>query len=381
MVKSRLFVSVALAVALVVGFALTGCAQPAKKLTYEEYVASLGPGEYPVPEDCFNQALEEGELHFYNWEGWWPEEIFEEFSDFFGIKVIVDGYADTDEMVAKFRLNPETPYDLVCGNARTQVWLMAINVTQELNHDWIPNVNHYLSDLAKDLWVDPDYQHQVSWDLYSCCYGYNSDYVSDNRTPSWAVLLEPREEYSGRVTMVTSVVEVIGAALKYLGYSYNSVNQTELDEARDLLLAQKEHVMAYDSWPLTSVLEEDTWLLQMWFGDLYYFHREKPSIVAAYPTEGGSLGADNLFIPVGSQNPAAAHLFLNELFRPETMATLINWVGFFPTHTGIDDLLDADLKAWFPDEEYLEKCEWITEQAFDGEGLEMRIEIWEELVG
>lgn len=45
-----------------------------------DYVSSLPEGCFPVPQDCFEQAVEEGELCIYDWAEWWPEEIYEGFS-------------------------------------------------------------------------------------------------------------------------------------------------------------------------------------------------------------------------------------------------------------------------------------------------------------
>ena len=72
--------------------------------------------DYPVPKECLDQVKKEGsKLYIYDWAEWWPDELFENFSKEFGIKVVRDHYADTEEMVTKLKLNPNTPYDLILG--------------------------------------------------------------------------------------------------------------------------------------------------------------------------------------------------------------------------------------------------------------------------
>ena len=72
--------------------------------------------DYPVSKEVMDQVRKEGsKLVVYNWAEWWPEELFKNFSKEFGIKVVFDYYADTEEMVAKFTLNPKAPYDVVLG--------------------------------------------------------------------------------------------------------------------------------------------------------------------------------------------------------------------------------------------------------------------------
>jgi spermidine/putrescine-binding protein len=75
---------------------------------------------YPVPKECMDQVRKEGnQLNIYDWAEWWPEELFKNFSKEFGVKVVRDHFADTEEMVTKIKLNPKVPYDLVTGSGPT----------------------------------------------------------------------------------------------------------------------------------------------------------------------------------------------------------------------------------------------------------------------
>ena len=95
-----------LTVAIVAGLAISGCtASPEEGKTYEEYVDSLPEGCLPVPRECFEQALKEGQINTFEWAEWWPEEIYTEFEKEFGIKVVRDYFASEDEAIAKFKLD------------------------------------------------------------------------------------------------------------------------------------------------------------------------------------------------------------------------------------------------------------------------------------
>ena len=56
--------------------------------TYEEYVTSLEKGYEPVPRECFEQAMKEGQLNIYDWAAWWDEDLYNDFSKIFGIKIM-----------------------------------------------------------------------------------------------------------------------------------------------------------------------------------------------------------------------------------------------------------------------------------------------------
>ncbi|MCK4354429.1 MAG: spermidine/putrescine ABC transporter substrate-binding protein [Dehalococcoidia bacterium] len=385
--RLKWLISVGLVICLVMAFALPMCAPaPAPPVEeevgpYEKYVSSLSEGEYPVPRDCFEQAMEEGQLNIYDWAEWWPEEIYEGFSQEFGIKIVKDNFADYGEVVAKFKVNPETEYDYVRNDPKAFLELKGLGVLQELNHEWIPNVNKYLSEVGREVSYNRNYEYAVTTDISPTNYGYNTKYVDDPRIPSWSVLFEPDEKYKGRITMLNDMYEVIGGALKYLGYSWNSDDEEELMEAKELLLRQKPYVMAYDSWPVRLVLEEEAWIAQSWHGDILFLRSELETFVPALPTEGSVMIYGFLVIPKGSPHPAAAHLWINYLFRPRVNAFLFEAICYPPTHTTAGELLSPELREWLPPEEYWEMCDDISLKPFTGKGLELRSQIWEELMG
>jgi len=339
---------------------------------------------FSVPKECMEQVRKEGnKLYMYDWAEWWPEEIYEGFSKEFGIQIVRDNYASAEEMVTKFKLHPEAKYDLVIAGTREFLQLKELGVLQKINHNWIPNVNKYLPERTKKAWYDPGYQYSVATDLYFVGYAYNTKYVDENdpRIPHWDMLFEGKE-YAGRITMLDNMYEVIGSALKYLGFSYTSDDEKELAMAREVLLRQKPWVVAYDSWPKRLVLEEEAWIAHIWVGDAYFLHQELPAIKGALPPEGTLMGVDSLVIPKGATHPAAAHLFINYLFRPEVNALLIKTIGYAPNHTVAGKLLPEEMKKWpgvSPSEEFLDRCEFTNPRAYTGKGKKLRMKIWEEL--
>ena len=339
--------------------------------------------DYPVPKECLEQAKKEGKLHIYDYAEWWPEEIYTGFEKEFGIKIVRDNFASTDEMVAKFRLDPNLKYDVVLPATREFAQLKALGVLQKINHDWIPNVNHYYPETMKKAFFDPDYQYSVGTDIMVAAYVYNTKFVDQNdpRIPSWELLYEGKE-YAGRITMIDDMFYVIGCALKYLGFSYNSNVEEELMKARELLLRQKPYVMAYEYFPQRLVVEEEAWIVHTWNGEAWFYNQDVPTTRAALPTEGSTIDSDLHVIPKAAPHPAAAHLFINYLSRPEIRTLLAEGIGYSGANTAADDMISEEMKNFHGviiPPEYLEKCEFIKPSAYTGKGLELRTKIWEDL--
>ena len=343
---------------------------------------------FPAPQECLDQVRKEGsKLNVYNWAEWWPEELFENFSKEFGVKVIFDYYADTEEMVTKFKLNPKAAYDVVLGcGPGDLVRLKEMGLVKKLNHNWLPNVKAYLKDEYWNMAFDPGNLYQIPDSGYSTTYAVNSKYVDmqDPSIGSWKFLFET-EKYNNKITMLDNMYEAIGAALKYLGYSWTSDTEAELMQAKAVLLKQKSRVMAYDSWPRRLLVEEEAWIVQTWDGDAWLVSQDMPkkgSLKGMLPAEGTYVATNTDFIPSGGKHPAAAHLFLNYLYRTDTNVMLIETIGYPPAHKHVMEFMSPEMKAWpgfiLPDG-YMEKCDMVNERQFTGKGKELRVKIWEEL--
>jgi spermidine/putrescine transport system substrate-binding protein len=343
---------------------------------------------YPVPKEVMDQVRKEGsKLVVYNWAEWWPEELFKNFSKEFGVKVVFDYYADTEEMVAKFKLNPKAPYDVVLGCGIGDVIILrAAGVASDLNWDWLPNVKAYLKDAYKNRAFDPGNRFQIPDSGYATTYAVNSKYVdmSDPSIGSWKFIFE-NEKYANKITMLDNMYEAIGAALKYLGYSWNSDNESELMQAKEVLMKQKARVMAYDSWPRRPLVEEEAWISQTWDGDAWLVSQDMPkkgTLKGVLPTEGTFISANTDFIPSGAKHPAVAHLFLNYIFRTDVNVMLTKTIGYPPAHKHVMEFMSPEMKAWpgfiLPDG-YIEKCDMDEERAFTGKGKDLRLKIWEAL--
>ena len=341
--------------------------------------------DYPVPKECLDQVKKEGsKLYIYDWAEWWPDELFENFSKEFGIKVVRDHYADTEEMVTKLKLNPNTPYDLILGaGAVDAVRLHEMKLLKELNHAWLPNMDAYLMEKYKNLPFDPGNKFQFVDSLFYTTYTYNAKYIdeSDPLVGSWGLLFDG-DKYKGKITMIDNAFEAIGSALKYLGYSYTSDNEKELMEAKALLMAQKPMLAAYDSWPSRLLKDEEVWLSHLWIGDSWWLSREKPEIKGVMPKEGTYYAGNTGFIPKGSKHTAAAHLFINYIFRTEINVLLVGWIGYPPVHKHTMEFMSDEMKAWpgfVIDEEYQLKCDTFDRRMIEGPGKELRDKIWEEI--
>lgn len=109
---------------------------------------------------------------------------------------------------------------------------------------------------------------------------------------------------------------------------------------------------------------------------------EVDTMRGALPKEGSYLAGNTDFFPKGGKHPAAAHLFMNYLFRTDVNAALIAWIGYPPVHKHVMELMSDEMKAWpgfILDPEYVKKCDLYDIKTWTGKGLKLRTKFWEEI--
>ena len=138
----------------------------------------------------------------------------------------------------------------------------------------------------------------------------------------WRDLWDPR--LTGKLTMLDDVSDVFGAALKMLGYSVNTSDPAELEQARERLLEQKTMLRAYINAEVRDQLAAgDLLAAQAWAITAAQAIQTAPGKLAfAFPEEGFARFADTVAILRESRRQPAAHRFIDYLLRPEVSAQI-----------------------------------------------------------
>ncbi len=223
-------------------------------LTLIVVLVACGPTPTPVPSVPTPVPTEAGpppppttppladELHIYNWSEYIDPEIYAEFEAEFGVKVIEDTFSSNEDLLAKLQAGA-TGYDLIVPSDYMVEIMIELDLLAPLNYDNIPNFVN-IDDLFRDPPYDPGNQYSVPYQWGTTGIGYDLDVFGDEAPDSWGYLFDPdmAAPYAGRMSMLNDSREVIGAALKYLGYSLNSTDEAQLEEAKQLLIQQKETI-------------------------------------------------------------------------------------------------------------------------------------------
>jgi spermidine/putrescine transport system substrate-binding protein len=338
-------------------------------------VVAVGCGS---TEDGGKQELAE-ELHVYNWSEYIDPEIYADFEQEFGVKVIEDTFASNEDLLAKLQAGA-TGYDIIVPSDYMVAIMIELDLLAELNYDNIPNFKN-IDDTFKDPPYDPGNKYSVPYQWGTTGIGYNADEFED-APDSWGYFFDPEmaAPYAGKMSMLNDSRESIGAALKYLGYSLNTTDEAQLEEAKQLLIQQKEWVSTYDSEGFEDLLAAgETLLAHGWSGDFFMAAEEAENVWYVIPEEGGVIWADNLAIPKTAPSQYTAEVFIDYLLRPEVGAKVSNYTWYASPNKAAEEFIDAEIleePAIYPPPEVMDRLEFIRDV---GEATTIYDRIWTEI--
>lgn len=275
-------------------------------------------------------------LYLYNWNNYIADETIARFERECACRVQQDYYTDNEELLAKLEAGA-SGYDVLVptGNAvETLIRQRALRALDRARLTRLKNIKPEFLDPA----YDPGNRYSVPYAYSITLLGYNADRLRALGLPNdtWALIFEPRhlEKLRGRVSVLNSHRELMGAALRYLGYSAQDRDPHHWEAAKNLILRAK---------PYWATFSNSTYIKELAIGNLWVAHGYSNDmfraaedalkagrpfrIVWTTPNEGAVLGVDNMVIHASGRRPDLAHRFIDFMLDGRNAAELSNLIG------------------------------------------------------
>jgi spermidine/putrescine-binding protein len=252
-------------------------------------------------------------LNQFAWSEYIPQAVLDGFTEETGIQVNYDAYSSNEEMYAKISAGA-SGYDMIQPSDYWVGVMARQGLLEELDLSQIPNIANVDPSLPYDLY-DPGHKYTVPYQWGSASLAVNTDAVTEP-IDSYSDLTDPA--FAGRLVLLDDERQVIGMALLALGYSPNTTDEAELEQAKQWLLDLVPNIRLFDSdTPSTALLTGEADLGLIWNGEGSIAHQENPAMTYLYPQEGTVFWYDNLAIVKGAEHVEAAHAFMDYILRPE----------------------------------------------------------------
>src|SRR4029077_9244303 len=120
-------------------------------------------------------------------------------------------------------------------------------------------------------------------------------------------------EQHGKFVLIDGMRDTIGAALKYVGYSLNTTNYAELNQALNVLVDAKKHSLGFEGGVggKNKVLAKTADFAMAYSGDAMRGVKEDTDTYYFIPKEGSQIWVDNLAVCAKAPNRLVAEKFLN----------------------------------------------------------------------
>lgn len=312
-------------------------------------------------------------INVYNWGEYIPDGSEEgvlnlnaEFTKLTGITVNYSTYATNEELYAKLKGGGST-YDIIIPSDYMISRMIKENMLEPLDKSNIPNFANIM-DKFKSSEYDPGSKYSVPYTWGTVGIIYNVQKLEDLGVPAptkWSDLWD--ERLKGEILMQDSVRDAFMVALKELGYSMNTTDVGELEEAKKLLLAQKPLVQAYVVDQVRDkMLNGEAAVGVIYSGELLYLQEEAETLDLDYdleyvlPKEGTNLWIDSWVIPDNAKNKENAEKWINFLCRPDIAVKNFEYITYATPNKAAFEILDLEYqenKSVFPDTDELENSE------------------------
>jgi len=299
------------------------------------------------------------QLYIFNWTYYTPQSVIEEFEKEYNVTVLYDEFASNEDMFAKIKAGGKG-YDIVFPSGDYVSIMIHENMLEKIDKSKIPNLVNIDPAVLQRSRFDPNMEYSVPY-----YYGAAGVLVNTAKVPnferSWSIFSRP--DLRNRMTMLDDMREVMGDALRFLGYSVNTTNPAQINAAKDLINnSWKPNLTKFDADAFgKGYANGDFWVVQGYAEVVYEEIADKPDLlrdtVYFVPQEGGPAYLDSMCILKGSKNVDLAHKFIDFIHRPEIYAEFADSFGFPATanvparkyKTGdswytIEDLVNTELK-------------------------------------
>lgn len=280
-------------------------------------------------------------LHIYNWGEYTGENIIGDFEEETGATVVMENFDSNEQMYIKVA-NGES-YDILVPSDYMIQRLIEEDYLQKLDKSKLDCFDK-LSDAVLGLPYDPDNDYSVPyfWGTVGIVYDKTKVDLEDLEREGFNIFLD--EKYKGDVYLYDSERDSFMMALKALGYSMNTENEAELQEAYDWLV---QCVETMDTEIVTDEIIDNMAqgrkaLGLIYSGDASYVMAENENMGYYMPESGTNLWSDAMVIPKNAKNPELAHAFINYASDYDGAYDNSSYVGYTSANQEVMDVLSGE---------------------------------------
>ncbi len=302
-------------------------------------------------------------LYLYNWGEYTGENIIRDFEEETGATVVQESFDSNEQMYIK--VANQEPYDVLVPSDYMIERLIEENLLQKLDKSKLTCMDK-LADAVKGLPYDPKNEYSVPyfWGTVGIVYDKTKVEVRDLDAEGFGIFLD--EKYKGEVYLYDSERDSFMMALKALGYSMNTTNEKEIQDAYNWLVQCVETMDAeiVTDEIIDNMAQGRKALGIMYSGDATYVMEENENMGYYMPETGTNLWSDAMVIPKNAKNPELAHAFINYASDYEGAYDNSSYVGYTSANQEVMDDIYGEGGDYEGIEAYIPRVDHPNDEVF-----------------
>lgn len=300
-------------------------------------------------------------INVYNWGEYISDGADEgtlnvnlEFEKLTGITVNYTNYATNEEMYAKLK-GGGTAYDVIIPSDYMISKMIREEMIQPLNFDNIPNYR-YIMDNFRGQGYDPDNEYSVPYTWGTVGIIYDTTMIDIPKEDiDWDLLWNP--DYADQILMFDNPRDAFAIAELTLGFSINTEDTDELEQAAFKLFQQKRIVQGYVMDEVFDKMEAGDALIAPYYaGDALTMLENNDSLDFVIPKSGTNLFVDAMCIPSSARQKEAAEMYINFMCEPDIAFANIDYICYSTPNSAAYEMLDEETRespVCYPDEDFI----------------------------
>jgi len=280
------------------------------------------------------------ELVLFTWEGMFPQEVLQGFTEKTGVKVIYSNF-DTDEtMLEKLSQAKGSDYDVIVADDYIIEQAVKENLVAKIDKETVTNFGN----------INPLYQGQFydSEDEYTVPYGagiplivYDPEQI-DFEIEGYEDLWRP--ELKDKIAITANYRVINGITQLAMGKTMNEEDVNVIQETGKKLLELAPNIrLIQDDNTQNALLNGEAAVAFLYTSQVTAALAENPDLKVVYPKEGLGFGIMAAFVPSDAPNAQAAYEFLNYILEPEISKQCTEFIGYYSTNKAAEEIVDSNL--------------------------------------
>ncbi len=292
-----------------------------------------------------SQSKVSKQINLMTWGGdFIPREIIEQFEKETNIKINYKEVTSNEDMQSLLEANPNQ-YDLAVVTDYMVDILRQNKYLESLDKRQLSNFSN-LNPVYQGNYYDENNEFSIPYAISTSFLLVNPEGVQKlGAKPITGYSDLWQKELKDNIVVIDWSVEIMGLALKTLGYEYNETDPVKVEQAKAKLFDLRDNIMRFETnTPEDSLISGEAVVGFMYSNQAVKGQKADSKLQPVFPKEGMPIYIDSFVMSKDAPNKENAYAFLNFLLRPEVSAKISEITNFSNPNKAATEFLPEDFK-------------------------------------